>query len=98
VPDQVVVDYHTTPSDCVGNPMGWVLHGGTGRADLAIVTARTSDGEVTAFVGPVMSYYEYTTTDFKRLNDEEWQWNFLPRAKRPGWVSSYLANSQGGQY
>jgi hypothetical protein len=94
----MVVDYHTAPSDCAGNPVGWVLHAGTGQADLVIVTAPTADGKVTAFVGPVMSYYEYTTTDFKRLTDEEWRYTYLSKATRPEWVSSYLANSQGEQH
>jgi hypothetical protein len=96
-PEHMVVDYHTAPSDCMGNPVGWVLHAGTGWADLAIVTAPTPDGKVTAFVGPVMSYYEYTTTNFKRLTDEEWQSTYLSKASRPEWVSSYLANSKGEQ-
>ena len=63
-----------------------------------IVTAPTPDGKVTAFVGPAMSYYEYTTTGFKRLTDEEWTWTYLSKATRPEWVSSYLANSQGEQH
>jgi hypothetical protein len=94
-PEQLVADYHTAPSDCAGNPTGWVLHAGTGPADLAIVTAQTTDGEVTAFVGPVMSYYEYITTDFQRLTDEEWQNTYLPLAARPEWTNSYLADGAG---
>ncbi|MBP8303435.1 MAG: DUF3160 domain-containing protein [Phycisphaerae bacterium] len=97
-PQQMVVDYHTAPSDCEGNPVGWVFHAGTGPTDLAIVTAQDPNGQVTAFVGPVMSYYEYTTTDFKRLTDEEWRYTYLSQAIRPEWVSSYLANPQGEGY
>ena len=34
----------------------------------------------------------------KRLTDQEWQNIYRAQAKRPGWVSSYLANNQGEQY
>lgn len=97
-PQPMVVDYHTSPTDCAGNPVGWVLHAGTGSADLAIVTVPTPDGAVTAFVGPVLSYYEHATTGFKRLTDQEWENEYLAQATRPQWVSSYLANRQGEPY
>jgi len=93
-PEQMVVDYHTAPSDGAGNPVGWVLHAGTGRADLAIITARLPGAEMAAFVGPVMSYYEYTTTDFRRLADREWRETYLSQAARPHWVFSYLADAK----
>ena len=94
----VVADYHTTPTDCAGGLTGWVLHAGTGPIDLAIVTAQVPEGETTAFVGPVMSCYEYTTTGFQRLTDEEWQNTYLSQAKRPTWVSSYLVDEAGEPY
>ncbi|MFC1635075.1 DUF3160 domain-containing protein [Planctomycetota bacterium] len=96
--DYVVADYHTTPTDCAGNTIGAVLHAGTGPVDLAIITAQAPDAETAAFVGPVMSYYEYTTTDFKRLTDEEWESTYLPQATRPAWISSFLANESGEPY
>jgi hypothetical protein len=92
--EEVVADYHTTPSDCAGNLTGWVLHAGTGPADLAIVTAKVPGSETAAFVGPVLSYYEYTTTNFRRLTDEEWQNTYLGQT-RPQWVSSYLTDLAG---
>ena len=53
-----------------------------------------------AYVGPVMSYYENITEDFKRLTDEEWTKNvqegLLP--SRPDWVNVYLANSEGNEF
>jgi len=70
--DYLVADYHTTPSDCGGNETGWILHAGTGPVDLAIITANLADGRTVAFAGPVMSYYEYTTTGWQRLTDQEW--------------------------
>jgi len=96
--DYIVADYHTTPTDCAGNVIGAVSHAGTGPVDLAIITAPTLDAEAVAFVGPVLSYYEYTTTSFQRLTDEEWENTYLSQAKRPAWVSSYLANEAGESY
>jgi len=93
--DYLVADYHTTPTDCAGNLMGWVSHAGTGPVDLAIITATLPDANTVAFVGPVMSYYEYTTTDFQRLTDEEWENTYLSLATRPDWTNSYLADSSG---
>jgi hypothetical protein len=93
--EYVVADYHTTPTDCGGSPGGWVLHAGTGPVDLAIMVAETPDGGLTAFAGPAMSYYDYTTTGFQRLTDEEWETSYLSQATRPAWTSSYLANEAG---
>ena len=46
-------------------------------------------------VGPVMSYYEYRTTDFYRLTDEEWENTYLQLATRPEWTDLFLAESMG---
>ncbi len=49
-----------------------------------------------AFVGPVSSYYEYTTTNFQRLNDDEWKETYLEsNGTRPNWTNIYLANNEG---
>lgn len=93
--DYLVADYHTTPTDCAGNLVGWVSHAGTGPVDLAVVTAKIPDFNTAAFVGPVMSYYEYKTTGFQRLTDEEWETTYLSQATRPEWTSSFLANESG---
>jgi hypothetical protein len=94
--DYVVADVHTAPTDADGNMVGWVKHVGTGPINLAVITTKNNNGEMSAFVGPVMSYYEYTSTNFKRLTDEEWKDNInvLP-ANRPFFVSLYLADSNG---
>ena len=42
-----------------------------------------------------MSYYEYTTEDFLRLTDQEWDDEYLQSALRPEWVNIYLADSTG---
>ena len=93
--DYLVVDYHTVPTDCSGSPIGAVLHAGTGPVELAIVTAQAPGAETAAFVGPVMSYYEYTTAGFQRLTDQEWETTYLSQATRPAWAASYLANESG---
>jgi hypothetical protein len=72
----VVADIHTAPTDEVGSPVGWVKHVGTGPVNLGIFIADNWDGEPTAYCGPVMSFYEYTSLNFKRLTDEEWIQNF----------------------
>jgi len=94
--DLVVADVHTQPADESGNMVGHVLHAGTGLLDLGIVIAECSDGKPMAFVGPMMSYYEHVTTNFKRLTDEEWKELYQkPPSFRPAWVNVYLADASG---
>ena len=93
--DHLVADVHTAPFDCGGGMPGYVVHVGTGSINLGVFTANTDDSILTAYVGPVMSYYEYITEDFLRLTDEEWDNEFLQSALRPNWVNIYLADSLG---
>ena len=92
--DYVVADVHTSPYDQSGSQIGWVYHVGTGPLNLAVLTARLGDGNTYAFVGPVMSYYEHVSVNFKRLTDEEWVAMFEDEpALRPEFVESYLFDS-----
>ena len=75
--------------------MGWVKHAGTGPLNLCTVVANLPGTGDVAFVGPVSSYYEYTTTNFLRLSDEEWQKSYLKQSLRPDWANIYLANVNG---
>ncbi|MGH7490785.1 MAG: DUF3160 domain-containing protein [bacterium] len=94
--DLVVADVHTQPTDEAGNPVGHVLHAGTGPINLGLFVADNHEGERTAFVGPMMSYYEHVTMNFKRLTDEEWQEAYQqPPSLRPAWVNAYLADVNG---
>lgn len=94
--DKVVADVHTAPTDEAGNPIGWVLHGGTGPINIGFWVATMPDGQQTMFVGPVTSYYEHVTTNFKRLTDEEWQTAYATSpSMRPGFVNLYLADATG---
>lgn len=73
--DPTIADVHTQPTDEAGNPVGRVLHVGTGDARLMIVTIETCEGP-RAYVGPVSSYYETITEGFDRLTDQRWQRDF----------------------
>ncbi len=95
--DYVVADVHTSPFDEMGNQVGWVFHVGTGPLNLAVLAAELGDGNTYTFVGPVMSYYEHTSVNFKRLTDEEWVAMFEDRpAMRPEFTEAYLFDS--GEY
>jgi hypothetical protein len=93
--DHLVADIHTTPTDCAGNIIGAISHVGTGNINLGVFITKNHQGNLTAFVGPVMSYYEYRTMNFLRLTDDEWASTYLQSATRPDWVNIYLADSLG---
>lgn len=93
--DHLVADMHTIPTDCYGGFQGWIKHVGTGPINLGVFIAPWNEGVSTAFIGPVMSYYEYTTENFLRLTDQEWNNQYLQSALRPDWVNIYLADSTG---
>jgi len=93
--DMIVADVHTAPTNASGFPIGWVLHAGTGKVNLGVFTAQIPEGQTIAFVGPVMSYHEYTSTNFLRLTDEEWKASYLRQSSRPSFVNLYLADSTG---
>lgn len=93
--DIVVADVHTAPTDALGNPVGWVLHAGTGPINMGVFVAESENKSI-AFVGPVMSYYEHVTTNFHRFTDEEWATAYaLAPSFRPSFVNIYLADSTG---
>jgi hypothetical protein len=93
--DFLVADYHTTPTDCGGNPVGWISHAGTGKVDMLLAVTTLPDDQKCAFIGPVMSYHEYRTDGFLRLTDYEWEETYLNKSLRPEWVRPYLADKSG---
>lgn len=93
--DNLVADIHTAPTDAAGMMVGWVKHVGTGDINLGVFVAKDTEGNDIAFVGPCMSYYDYTTTNFLRLTDQEWKESYLQQATRPEFVNVYLANADG---
>jgi len=63
---------------------------------VAVIVAALPDGSPTAFIGPVMSYYEHVTLGFKRLTDEEWATMYdEPPSLRPAFSNIYLADREG---
>ncbi|MCE5251171.1 DUF3160 domain-containing protein [bacterium] len=97
--DLTIADVHTQPTDEFGGIVGRVLHVGTGKVNLGVFIAESpSNGFIpTAFVGPVMSYYETITDQFDRLTDERWIKMIATGSQpdRPDWVNSYCADSNG---
>ncbi|MCK9424398.1 MAG: DUF3160 domain-containing protein [Ignavibacteriaceae bacterium] len=85
----VVADIHTNPSE------KQVKHVGTGPFNLGVWVANNDENKPVAFVGPALSYHEYTSTNFLRLTDEEWKAQYLSASPRPSFVNSYLADSSG---
>lgn len=67
-----IADVHTQPTDEYGNRVGRVLHVGTGKARLLVVTAETCVGP-RAYVGVASSYFEEITEGFERLDDPAWE-------------------------
>jgi hypothetical protein len=69
--DPTIADVHTAPTDEAGNPVGNVLHVATWSPRLMVVTFDTCTGP-RAYAGPVSSYFEITTRDYQRLDDQTW--------------------------
>lgn len=93
--DHIVADIHTVPTNCSGIVIGAIPHVGTGSVNLGVFIAELPGNQQVAFIGPVLSYYEYTTLNFERLTDQEWDEKYLQAALRPSWVNIYLADSSG---
>jgi len=96
--DFTVVDVHTQPTDEAGNMVGKVLHTGVGKINMGFFIAPCPDDQkLTMFCGPVLSYYEKTTSNFERMADSEWEQAVLSgdAPERPNWVNSYLADGDG---
>jgi len=98
-PDFITADVHTQPTDEFGNTVGNVLHVGNGTIDLGVFLAPSPSNnfEMTAFVGPVSSYYEYVNSNFERTDDETWAQKVFKNevGERPDWVNIYLATAEG---
>ncbi len=95
-PDQVVADIHTQATDESGNFVGHILHVGTGPLDMAVVVADLPSCDQVAFIGPVMSFYQHTSLNFERLNDQQWQTAYAHAPSfRPDFSRIYLADLKG---
>ena len=90
--DPTIADVHTQPTDVDGNPVGRVLHVGTGFPRLMVMTVPTCMGP-RAYAGVVSSYHEQITDRFQRLDDASWAGQFSPTsipADVP-WMSDLIA-------
>ncbi len=88
--DPTIADVHTQPTDIGGTPVGRVLHVGTGRARLMVVTVDTCSGP-RAYAGLASSYYETITEDFERLDDDGWRTDLDSGAQpEPEWVDAVV--------
>jgi hypothetical protein len=88
-----IADVHTQPADEGGNPVGKVLHVGTGYPRLMITTVDTCQGP-RAYAGVTFAYHEQVTTDYQRLTDEAWleQLNTTAKpAQDVPWMAPVLA-------
>jgi hypothetical protein len=97
--DYTIADVHTQPTDEGGAIVGKVLHTGVGKINLGVFLAESPSAEFKpmAYAGPVVSYYQKVTDDFKRLTDEEWA-DMVTKDSvpdRPDWVNCFLADSKG---
>ena len=101
--DYTVADVHTQPTDFGGAVVGHVLHVGNGNINMGafLVENPCNPGQYMAFAGPVSSFHQKVTSNFKRLNDQEWEAFFSKGENlpvRPDWVSSYLLDKKGEGY
>jgi len=89
--DPSIADVHTQPTDEAGSPVGKVLHVGTGRPRTLAVIAEGCNGP-RAYLGLASSYYEVTTEQYKRLNDQDWARQVVatPAPSEPEWMKPLL--------
>ncbi len=83
--DPKIPEVHTQPTDQAGNTVGRILHAASGDVRYMVVTVDTCDGP-RAYIGPVSSYHQVITKDFKRLSDQEWA-RMARKAESPPWMS-----------
>jgi hypothetical protein len=88
--EPIVCDVHTQPTDEDGNPVGKVLHVGTGHPRQITIVIETDTGKRT-YRGMVGTYYETITRDFVRYNDQEWQTKLQTEPPEdPAWLSDVV--------
>jgi Protein of unknown function (DUF3160)/Secretion system C-terminal sorting domain len=100
LPDFIVADIHTQPTDKYGGEVGYVYHAGSGYINNGVFLAPNPvhPEQIMAFAGPVSSFHYEVTDNFYRYNDQEWAEKFtsgnnLP--PRPDWIATYIAGPQG---
>ena len=92
--DPTIADVHTQPADEGGNPVGKILHVGTGYPRFLVATTDSCDGGPRAYAGVVFAYHEQITQNFDRLTDARWASEFAIGNTRPPdvpWMTPVLA-------
>jgi hypothetical protein len=101
--DYVIADLHTQPSDEYGNEVGRVLHAGVGKVNLGMfcISSHSDKNKYQRiYIGPVFSYYEQITNDWRRITDNQWS-NFIKNGQvpeRPDWCNIYLISKYGNKF
>jgi hypothetical protein len=93
--DPTIADVHTQPADETGNPVGKILHVGTGYPRFMVATTDSCGGGPRAYAGAVFAYHEQITMNFDRLTDERWAQQFGTGGTRPAdvpWLAPVLAH------
>jgi hypothetical protein len=70
--DPLIATVHTDPPDPWTGDPGGVLHQAVGNVNLLLIAVETGP-EPMIFAGPVLSYYEFATTNVVRLTDQDWR-------------------------
>lgn len=92
--DPTIADVHTQPTDEAGNPVGRVLHVGTGAPRLMVVVAEGCSGP-RAYAGLASSYREKVTENFERLTDEDWLDTWFEEPE-PEWMADLVHGRASG--
>lgn len=88
--EPIVADVHTQPTDERGDPVGRVLHVGTGHPRQITIVIQTDTGKRT-YRGLVGTYHEVVTSGFMRYNDSEWQKKLSSDPPEdPAWLSGLI--------
>lgn len=83
--DPTVADIHTDPFT------GEILHVGVAHPNLMVLSINTPAAN-RAYVGPVLSYYEFRSNDMRRLTDSDWK-STIEAGKtppRPAWTQDFI--------
>lgn len=92
--EPVVADVHTQPTDELGNLVGYVLHVGTDRPRLMVVTLQHDGAHAQTYRGFVSTYLEKQTENFQRYTDEDWR-ELLQKAPPPPPSGSRQSSPRG---
>ncbi len=89
---RIVADVATDPGWPYPPSPPKVLHVATGYVRTVIVATEDQNGNLTFYVGPVYSFYEFPLEGFQRLTDGEWKrlLNSEDRLPDPFWTETFF--------